>query len=165
MFHTTKFWSEKLLGMNTKVSTVKSTTAGRVQTVEALADSGASVSLIAWNLAKKLNIEIFDKGDATLKDASHKHMDVSGNGEVIVQEEHGLSYRIKVLVTKDLDHDELVVGLEDLKDINILHKDFPKTLPEWRREDAKQVNAQFNSIRGNQWNERMEVKENRERAR
>ena len=57
--------------------------------MEALADSGASVSLIAWNLAKKLNMVIFDKVDATLKDASHKHMDVSGKGEVIVQEEHG----------------------------------------------------------------------------
>ena len=112
--------------MKTKVSTVKGTTGGTVQTVEALADSGASVSLITWNLAKKLNMVIFDKGGATLKDASHKHMDVSGKGEVIVQEEQGLPYKIKVLVTKDLGPDELVVGLEDLKDINILHKDFPQ---------------------------------------
>ena len=67
--------------------------------MEALADSGASVSLIAWNLAKKLNIVIFGKGDATLKDASHKHMDVSRKGEVIVQEEYGMAYKIKVLVT------------------------------------------------------------------
>ena len=73
-----------------------------------------------------------------------------------------------MLVSKDLGPDELVVGLEDLKNINILHKEFPKTLPEWRREDAKQVNAQYNSIRGDQWNEQMEVKEvkeQRERAR
>ena len=71
----------------------------------------------------------------------------------------------KVLVSKDLGPDELVVGLEDLKDINILHKEFPKTLPEWKREDARQVNAQYNSIRGDQWNEQMEVKEKRKRAR
>ena len=56
MFHTTKYGSEELLGMKTKVSTVKRTPGGTVQTVEALADSGASVSLIAWNLAKKLNM-------------------------------------------------------------------------------------------------------------
>ena len=94
-----------------------------------------------------------------MKDASHKQMDVSGKEEIIVQEEHGLPYKIKVLVTKDLGPDKLVVGLEDLKDIKILHKDFPKTLPEWRSEDAKQVNAKLNSIRGDQWNEQMEVKE------
>ena len=85
---------------------------------------------------------VFEKGDATLKDTSHKHMNVSGKGEVMVQEEYGVPHKIKVLVSKDLGADKLVVGLEDLKDINILHKEFPKTLPEWRREDAKQVNAQ-----------------------
>ena len=47
-----------------------------------------------------------------------------------------------MLVSKDLGQDQLVVGLEDLKDINILHKEFPKTLPEWRREDAINVNVQ-----------------------
>ena len=52
MFHTTKYGSEDLLRMRTKVSTVKGTTRGKVQTVEALADSGASASLILWNLAK-----------------------------------------------------------------------------------------------------------------
>ena len=125
MFHTTKYGSEELLGMRTKVSTVKDTSGGTVQTVEAFADSGASASLISWNLAKKLNMAIFDKGDATLRDASHKNMDVSGKGEVIVQEEYGMPHKIKVLITKDLGTDMLVVGLEDLKDINILHKEFP----------------------------------------
>ena len=60
---------------------------------------------------------------------------------------------------------EFVVGVEDLKDIGILHKEFPKTLPERRREDAKQFNVQYNSIRGDQWSEQMEVKEKRYRAR
>ena len=77
---------------------------------------------------------VFEKGDATLKGASHKHMNVSGKGEVMVQEEYGVPHKIKVLVSKDLGADKLVVGLEDLKE-------FPKTLPESRREDAKQVNA------------------------
>ena len=51
----------------------------------------------------------------------------------MVQEDHGLPHKIQVLVSKDLGKDELVVGQEDLKDLNILHTDFPKTLPEWRR--------------------------------
>ena len=65
---------------------------------------------------------IYDKGDATLKDASNTHMDVSGRGEIMAEEEDGLPHRIKVLVSKDLDLEELVVGLEDLKDLGILHQ-------------------------------------------
>ena len=98
MFHTTKYGSEDLLGMNTKVSTVKDTQGGREQTVQALANSGVSASIISWDLAKKLNMVVFGKGDATLKNASHKHVDGSGKGEIIVQEEHGLPHKIKVLV-------------------------------------------------------------------
>ena len=78
---------------------------------------------------------------------------------------HDLPHKIKVLVSKDLGKDELVVGLEDLKDLNILHKEFPKTLPEWRTEGVRGDNVQYNSIRGDQWNEQREVKEKRERAR
>ena len=80
MFHTTKYGTEDLLGMSTKVSTVKGTQGGRHQTVQALADSGASASIISWDLAKNINMIMYGKGDATLKDASHKHMDVSGKG-------------------------------------------------------------------------------------
>ena len=92
-------------------------------------------------------------------------MDVSGSGDIMLQEEHRIQHKIKVLVSKDMGQDEFVVGLVDLKDIGILHREFPKTLPERRREDAKQFNIQCNSIRGDQWNEQMEVKEKRERAR
>ena len=42
--------------------------------MEALADSGASASITSWDLAKKLNMVVFGKGDDTLKNASHKHM-------------------------------------------------------------------------------------------
>ena len=97
-----------------------------------MADSGASASIISRDLAKKVNRIVFEKGDATLKDASHKLMDVSGRGEIMVQEE-----KIKVLVSKDLDKIELVVGVEDLKDIGIVHREFPKTLPEIMREETK----------------------------
>ena len=54
------------------------------------------------------------------------------------------------MASKDLGQDDLVVGLEDLKDIGVLQKEFPKTLPEKRREYAKQFNVQYNSIRGDQ---------------
>ena len=56
MLHNMKYESEDLLGMKTKVSTVKGTKEGRVQTVEAFADSGASASIISWDLAKKVNM-------------------------------------------------------------------------------------------------------------
>ena len=54
MFHTTKYGPEDLPVMKPKVSTVKGTKEGKVHTVEALADSGASI--ISWYLAKKVNM-------------------------------------------------------------------------------------------------------------
>ena len=57
--------------------------------------------------------------------------------KVMVQEEYGMPHKIRVLVSRDLGPDKLVVGFKDLKNINILHKKFPKTLPEWKREDAQ----------------------------
>ena len=114
--------------MKTNDGAVKSTRGGKTEEVKALADSGASASIISWDPAMKVNMIMFDKGDATLKDASNKHMDVSGREEIVVQEELGLPHTIKVLVPKDLGKEELVVGLGDLKDISILHKEFPKTL-------------------------------------
>ena len=139
IFHTTKHGPEDLFGMKTKVSSVKGTKEGKVQTVEALADSGASI--ISWYLEKKLNMMIFEKGDATLKDASHKNMYVSGRGDIMVQKEHGIQHKIKVLVSTDFSQDELFVGLEDLKVFGILHREFQKTLPERKREHAKQFNV------------------------
>ena len=81
----TRYGSEELLGMNTKVSCVKGTQGGKQQTIQALADSGALASIISWDLAKTINMTIYEKGEATLKDGSHNHMDLSGNGEIIVQ--------------------------------------------------------------------------------
>ena len=106
---------------------------------------------------------IFEKGGTTLKDASIKHMDVGGRGEIMMQEELGLPHIRKILISKDLDKDELVAGFEDLKDVGLLHHEFPKTLPEKRRHNAKQVNVKYNSIRGDQWSEQMEVREKREK--
>ena len=65
MFHTKKYGSEDLLGMKTKVSPAKGTKEGKVQTVEGLADSEALASIISWNLAKKVNMIVFEKCDAT----------------------------------------------------------------------------------------------------
>ena len=76
-----------------------------------------------------------------------------------MQEELGFPHKIKVLISKDLGKQDIVIGLEDLKNLGILHQDFPKTLPEKRRE---QVNMQYNSIRGDQWSEQMQKKERME---
>ena len=81
-----------------------------------------------------------------------------------MQEDYGLPHKIKVLVYKDLGKDELVVGLEDLKDLKILHQDFPKTLPEWRTGEERGGNVQYNTMRGDQWYEQKDVKEERKRA-
>ena len=79
VIHKTKYGSEVLLGMNTTISTVKNPawkTANQHMEikVEALADSGASALIISLDLAKKVKMIIFEKGDATLKDASNKNI-------------------------------------------------------------------------------------------
>ena len=71
MFYTTKYGSEDLLGMNTKVSTVEGTQGGKQQTIQALADSGASAYIISWDLAKNINMIMYEKGDATLTVSSN----------------------------------------------------------------------------------------------
>ena len=55
-----------------------------------------------------------------------------------------------------------------LKDLNILHKDFPRTLPEFRRGAKISKPTQYNTMRGDQWyeqEEQKEVREERQRAR
>ena len=71
--------------------------------VEALADSGASALIISMDLAKTVKMIIYEKGNATLKDASNKHIGVSGRGEIMVQEEYGIPHKIKVLISRDLE--------------------------------------------------------------
>ena len=84
MLHTTKYGSEVLQTMRTKVSNVNKEKGIAIK-VEALANSGASASMLSFDLAIKLKIKI--KGIATLRDAYSKLKDVSGRGEVTLQEE------------------------------------------------------------------------------
>ena len=110
----------------------------------------------------------YDKGKATLKDGSHNYMDVSGIGSIMVQEKEGLPLKIKVLISKSLGEEELVIGLSDLKDMHILHKDFSRTLPEFRIETKYSKPSQYNTMRGDQWFEQEQQREargGRERAR
>ena len=79
-------------------------------------------------------------------------MDVSGRGETMMQAELGLPNKIRVLISKDLGQDEVVVWFGDLKDLGSLHYEFSKNLPEKRRENVKKkkkkkVNVQYISIR------------------
>ena len=60
-------------------------------------------------------MNIYEKGEGTLKDGSHNHMDVSGRGEIMVREEDGWPLKIHVLVSRSLGKGELVEGLKDLK--------------------------------------------------
>ena len=137
----TQYGSEELLGMNTKVSCVEGTPGGKQQEIQALADSGASCSIISRDLATTLNIHIYEKGEATLKDGSYNHMDESGRGEVVMKEKDGWPLKIDVMVSNGLGEGELVVGLEELKELHILYKEFPRTLHEFRRSKAEQAQS------------------------
>ena len=78
--------------------------------VKALADSGCSVSILSYNLASRINLHIMMAGNARLKDASDNKMDISGKGALVVQEEHGCPYDIKVRVSRSLGQEELMMG-------------------------------------------------------
>ena len=60
-------------------------------------------------------------------------MDVTAVATVAVRETEGISSCFQVLVSKDIGNDELVGGIDELKTLHILHKDFPKIIPEYRR--------------------------------
>ena len=93
-----------------------------------------------------------------MQDARTKHMGVSGRGEIMVQEEYGPLHMIKVRVSKDLGQEKLVVGLEDRKDLGILHPEFRRTMPDKRRKGAHKNNVKYDIIKGNQWCDQMEMK-------
>ena len=60
------------------------------------------------------------------------------------------------------------MGLEDLKELHILHKEFPRTLPEFRRGAKLNKPSQYNTMRGDRWldqEQQKEVREERQRAR
>ena len=103
---------------------------------------------------------ILEKGESTLTNASNKSMDVSGRGEITVCARRArITTQDQAIDIKRSWQSRACDWLKDLKNLGILHQDFPKTLPEKRRE---QVNMQYNSIRGDQWSEQMEIKERME---
>ena len=67
MFHRSQYGSDELLGMETKVSSVrewkykKGIQEEKQKTIQALADSGATSSIISWDLAGKLNVQCMTK--------------------------------------------------------------------------------------------------------
>ena len=62
VFYRTQYGSSELPGMKTKVSRVRETQKDTQQTIQALADSGASTSIISWDLAEKNQYDHLQKG-------------------------------------------------------------------------------------------------------
>ena len=66
VIHVTKYGSDLLPGMKTIIcNETNPTDKHRKMKVEALADSGATHSIISMHMAKKINMTIFEKGSAT----------------------------------------------------------------------------------------------------
>ena len=112
---------------------IVSMSGGKGLRIKALADSGSSASIISLELAIKLGLEKEDPGLTKLEDASWSRMDVTAVASVAVRELAGIPIYFQVLVSKDIGRDELVVGIDELKTLHILHADFPRTLPKFRR--------------------------------
>ena len=68
-----------------------------------------------------------------MEDASGSRMNVTAVASVVVRELAGIPSYFQVLVSKDVGRDKMVVGIDELKTLHILHADFPRTLPKFRR--------------------------------
>ena len=96
-FNTTKYGLEALITMRALISRNGSWEEKKSKTkVEALAYSGSSVSIISFDLAQKIHLQMRGQGSASLKDASGDNMDVSGRGRLVIQEAHSVPHKIKV---------------------------------------------------------------------
>ena len=89
--------------------------------MQALADMGGFISILSYNLAVRLSLQVRKPVNAMLSDASGNPRDVSVRGSLTVQEEHVWPYDIRVIISKSPGKEELVVRLEDLKSIYVLH--------------------------------------------
>ena len=52
--------------------------------------------------------------------------------------------------------------MEDLKELHILHKEFPRTLPEFRRGEKLNKPSQYNTMRGDKWYKQEQQKDVRD---
>ena len=99
-----------------------------------LEDSGSSVLIISLYQAERIKLRLRAKGSVSLLDVNVNCMNVSSRGSLMVKEEYGIPHEIKVILSKDLGEESLVVGQEHLKTPKILHKGSPRTLSEHRVE-------------------------------
>ena len=132
--YNTKYGSKQLVPMEAILAKgIVPMSQGKGLRIKALADSGSSASIISLELTIKLGLEREDPGDTELQDASGSRMDVSAVATMAVREMTGIPSCFQVLVSKDIGKDDVVIGIDELKTLHILHQDFPRTLPEFRR--------------------------------
>ena len=141
IIYKTQHGSANLLPMKTFISRPRKLGVKREQLkVDALVDLGCSVLILSYDLSVKLELEA-----EMLGNASGIAMDISGKAVLKVRQQQGIRTEIRIIISKSLGKEEMVVGLADLKSLNLLHKDFPRPcqasggrascakISEWRR--------------------------------
>jgi hypothetical protein len=97
-------------------------------------DTGSSLGVMAYNIAKKYNIKYDSEVEVNLKNASGKYMDVAGlatvwskpkyiNGRL--NKHNRRRIQSKYVVTRDM-YNEILVSREDLKRFGVIPQCFPK---------------------------------------
>ena len=101
-------------------------------------DTGATTSLMATKLAKKLKLQISPfTGKLIIADGSN--MTVAGQAHAMVN--YGRStVRVKFLIADEV-CDRILIGLPTLKELSIIHRSFPCQLPEFPISDAHSVSS------------------------
>merc|ERR1712015_460743 len=97
-------------------------------------DTGSSLGVMAYNIAKRYNIGYDSEVEVNLKNASGKYMDVAGlatvwskpkyiNGRL--NKHNRRRIQSKYVVTRDM-YNEILVSREDLKRFGVIPQCFPK---------------------------------------
>ena len=86
-------------------------------------DTGCSITIIAYRVAKRENLIITNNSSVSLSTATGQSMDISGLTKLNAQA-NGIKCTISALVSKDLQED-IVISCSDLKTLKVIPKGFP----------------------------------------
>ena len=115
---------------------------GKPEIVMDIANTGATWSIMGLTVAKRLGLKFMNSPPRiSLKNASGNAMKVEGMVRVFIQPDSALNRRMVNVIMSSSMGDNFLLGFEDLFNLRMCHKRFPKYIPvePVRKVDAKEV--------------------------
>ena len=125
--------------------TIVESSCGKVFECMSTPDTGATRSVIAFNIIKKHGIK-YKEEEEPLYNASNDRMKCEGSIVIVVSVTDGPKVTINALVSSDL-NDEILISWHDMISLGILHVDFPSLVKSVDVEDSLElITADFTDI-------------------